>query len=359
MNKIKSIFIAVVFIVSAAANTLYSAPKNVLIEYVTGTWCGNCPCGHQTLNTISSQYPQTIILAYHAFNSDPWKNFNGNEIVGLMGFSSTPTASIDRNNTVGNGNYAAWITGVQNRYSSLPESRVDINVVSKSFNESSRELSLTVNSTALQNLTGQYKITFIITENNLIYEQNFYSNCGTPGIVPDYIHNHVTRTIVNGAAGENLNSGNIWNTNHTITKSITATLDPSWSASNCRIIVLVNKAESDFSLSMVEQAIEEDITTVGINGNNNEIPGSFSLSQNYPNPFNPSTNLEFGISNPEFVSLIVYDLLGNKVKTLVNEVKPAGIHKVKFDGSGLSSGIYFYTLTAGDFTDKKRMLLIK
>lgn len=360
MIKIKLVFLTTLFIIVPALNTSRSAPKNVLIEYVTGTWCGNCPCGHQTMNTISSQYPRTIIIAYHAFNSDPWKNFSGNEIVGLMGFSSTPTASIDRNNTVGNGNYAAWITGVQNRYSSLPESRVDINVVSKSFNESTRELSLTVNSTALQNLTGQYKITFVITEYNLIYEQNFYSNCGPPGIVPDYVHNHVTRTIVNGAAGENLNSGNVWNADQTFTKSISTVLAQNWNASNCKIIAIVNKAESSFPLSMVEQVIEVSVTgSVGINGNNNEIPGSFFLSQNYPNPFNPSTNLEFGISNPEFVSLIVYDLLGNKIKTLVNEVKPAGSYKIKFDGSGLSSGIYFYALTAGNFTDKKKMIIMK
>ena len=360
MNKIISMFIAIVFIVLAAADTSNSSPKNVLIEYVTGTWCGNCPCGHQTLNTISSQYPRTIIIAYHAFNSDPWKNFNGTEIVGLMGFSSTPTASIDRNSTVGNGNYNAWITGVQNRYSSVPDARVDINILSKSFNETSRELNLTVNSTALQDLTGQYKITFVITENNLIYEQNFYSNCGAPGIVPDYVHNHVTRTIINGASGENINSGNTWNANQIYTKTISTVLADNWNASNCKIIVFINKAELSFPLSMVEQAIEESVTgSVGITGNTNEIPGSYSLSQNYPNPFNPSTNLEFGISNLEFVSLKVYDLLGNEIKVLVNEVLPAGSYKIKFDGSGLSSGIYFYSLTAGNFADKKRMLLLK
>ncbi len=99
--------------------------------------------------------------------------------------------------------------------------------------------------------------------------------------------------------------------------------------------------------------------TTGIIPASNYISENFSLYQNYPNPFNPSTNLEFGISNLEFVSLKIYDLLGNEIKTLVNEVLPAGNYKIKFDGSGLSSGIYFYTLTAGELMDKKKMILLK
>ena len=81
--------------------------------------------------------------------------------------------------------------------------------------------------------------------------------------------------------------------------------------------------------------------------------------QNYPNPFNPVTNLEFGISDLEFVSLKVYDLLGNEIKTLVNEIKSPGVYKVEFDGSNLSSGMYFYKFTAGEFTEVKKMTLLK
>lgn len=106
-----------------------------------------------------------------------------------------------------------------------------------------------------------------------------------------------------------------------------------------------------------------------INGNfqyfnlNNEvnigIPVKFELSQNYPNPFNPSTNLEFGIPDLGFVSLKVYGASGREIATLVNEVKAAGYYSVKFNASGLSSGIYFYTLKADNFTATKKMLLMK
>ena len=97
-----------------------------------------------------------------------------------------------------------------------------------------------------------------------------------------------------------------------------------------------------------------NITTV-----ENNVPKQFMLNQNYPNPFNPVTNLEFGILNLGFVSLEIYDLLGKEVATLVSERLSPGIYKIKFDGSNFTSGIFFYKLEAGDFTDVKRMMLVK
>lgn len=104
----------------------------------------------------------------------------------------------------------------------------------------------------------------------------------------------------------------------------------------------------------------------GVNINVSNIPVKYNLSQNYPNPFNPNTNLEFGISKLGFVSLKVYDVLGNEIKTLVNENKPAGNYTIEFDardarqGSNLPSGIYFYTLLInGNLIDTKRMILLE
>lgn len=89
------------------------------------------------------------------------------------------------------------------------------------------------------------------------------------------------------------------------------------------------------------------------------IPQSFQLYQNYPNPFNPETNIRFQIADFAFVSLKVYDVLGNEIATLVNVEKLAGNYKVEFDGTGLPSGIYFYQLWAGSFYQTKKMLLLK
>jgi len=85
----------------------------------------------------------------------------------------------------------------------------------------------------------------------------------------------------------------------------------------------------------------------------------FSLEQNYPNPFNPTTSIQYAIGSRQFVTLKVYDVLGNTVATLVNEEKPAGTYEVKFDASNLSSGIYFYKLQAGSFIKTKKMILLR
>ena len=85
----------------------------------------------------------------------------------------------------------------------------------------------------------------------------------------------------------------------------------------------------------------------------------YRISQNYPNPFNPVTHWEFGISNLEFVSIKVFDVLGNEVAVLVSEKREPGNYTVEFDGSKFTSGIYYYRITAGNFTETKRMVLLK
>jgi len=91
----------------------------------------------------------------------------------------------------------------------------------------------------------------------------------------------------------------------------------------------------------------------------NETATSFSLAQNYPNPFNSTSKLKFQIANLGDVKIVVYDVMGREVQTLVNERLGAGVYEVSFDGNRLNSGIYFYQLKAGDFIQTKRMILIK
>jgi hypothetical protein len=97
----------------------------------------------------------------------------------------------------------------------------------------------------------------------------------------------------------------------------------------------------------------------GTGNNTLETPKTYSLAQNYPNPFNPVTKINFALPKQGFVSLKVYDVLGREVSTLVNEVKVAGSYSVDFDASMLSSGVYFYRLESGNFSDIKRMILVK
>ena len=121
----------------------------------------------------------------------------------------------------------------------------------------------------------------------------------------------------------------------------------------------LNTLGIDFAFTIPGNIKELTQSMVGISGQQNYAPDNFSLSQNYPNPFNPSTLINYELRVTGFAKLIVYDILGNEVATLVNEKQNAGSYSAEFDGSGFSSGIYFYKLDAGEFSETKRMILLK
>ena len=99
---------------------------------------------------------------------------------------------------------------------------------------------------------------------------------------------------------------------------------------------------------------------VRINGEGDlEIPKVYSLSQNYPNPFNPITTFKYGLPKRSNVSLKIYNILGQEVTTLVDRNQEAGYHQVQWDASGFPSGIYFYWMQAANFSQVRKMLLIK
>jgi glucuronoarabinoxylan endo-1,4-beta-xylanase len=98
---------------------------------------------------------------------------------------------------------------------------------------------------------------------------------------------------------------------------------------------------------------------VGVKESNAQLPAAYELLQNYPNPFNPRTVVGSRLPVVSNVKLVIYDLLGREVAVLVNERRAAGSYQDAFDGSGLSSGIYIYRLTAGTFVQSRKMVLIK
>ncbi len=110
-------------------------------------------------------------------------------------------------------------------------------------------------------------------------------------------------------------------------------------------------AESDYSneASLTIVGIEEEMTT----------PTDYSINQNYPNPFNPSTKIKFALPQNSHTKLIVYDLLGREIQTLINKELDAGYHEIIFDASIFPSGIYFYRIQSGNFIQTKKMILMK
>ncbi len=99
--------------------------------------------------------------------------------------------------------------------------------------------------------------------------------------------------------------------------------------------------------------------SVGVEGGPPQLPRVYSLSQNYPNPFNPTTTIHFELPKSGHVTLTVFNILGQQTLSVVNEKKEAGTYNVTIDGSRMASGVYFYRLMAGSFSQTKKMLLVK
>lgn len=120
--------------------------------------------------------------------------------------------------------------------------------------------------------------------------------------------------------------------------------------------------DSVVTLSIINPIVETarwSQISVGINSISSEIPDIFQLHQNYPNPFNPVTNIKFDIVKESNVKLIIYDALGKEIETLVNQTMKPGFYSYSFNGKNLASGVYFYKIITNDFTDIKKMLILK
>ena len=100
-------------------------------------------------------------------------------------------------------------------------------------------------------------------------------------------------------------------------------------------------------------------SATGVSEEEGLTPGKYILEQNFPNPFNPSTTINFSIPQKNFVSLRVFNIIGEEVSTLINEEKDAGSYHIKFNALNIPSGIYFYKITAGSFSATRKMILIK
>ncbi len=121
---------------------------------------------------------------------------------------------------------------------------------------------------------------------------------------------------------------------------------------------IIVDSDSGFGQTHFEIVIRFRVVTTDV-ANKPALPTRYELEQNYPNPFNPITVFSYQLPVASDVRLSVYDILGREVAMVVNEKKDAGVHEVKFDGSNLSSGVYFYRLKAGDFVQSKKLVFLK
>ncbi len=117
--------------------------------------------------------------------------------------------------------------------------------------------------------------------------------------------------------------------------------------------------DSNLVVGTEENGVYKCLLPVAVASNVNNLPANIFLEQNYPNPFNPKTTIQFTIPKSQFVSMEVYNLLGQKVATLKDEYLNAGMHTVEWNATGLASGVYLYRLQAGNYTETKKLILLR
>ena len=190
----------------------------------------------------------------------------------------------------------------------------------------------------------------------------------SPVLKLSFWYKHTIDTLDNAYVDISSDNGATWKSAKYYNKTMS-----SWNREVLDISSLANStANLKIRFSMVSNgSVVADgiyIDNIKLTGYNNtptsiagttEIPESYSLSQNYPNPFNPSTVISYNLAEGNFISLKVYNELGKEVATLVSERQNPGSYSINFNGSNLSSGLYYYKLQSGDFSDTKKMLLVK
>jgi hypothetical protein len=250
-NKLQIFAIAVSVVIAFftfSQEVFAQTQRNSLIEFCTGTWCQWCPCGDITIENLLVTHPNLIPLAYHGpAGQDPFSIFPGNEIIGLMGFTGYPTATVDRSSALGD--YTTWTSKV-NTQANVPAT-VSLEI-ERTFNTSTGQLDATVNMTALENLSGQFKYNLVLTEDSLIYNQTNNGACVSGGT--NWVHYWTVRAMINGASGEDVNTSSAWNQGEMISKTVSYSVPLTYNAEKCYLIAFVYKQASPMYLAQVQQA---------------------------------------------------------------------------------------------------------
>jgi len=290
-------------------------------------------------------YPDRIALVrYHTSDVDPFYLYNPEEVDVRQDYYNCDIAGyIFVDGADGGIEFPLWQGLFEDRMG--VESNLEMRINGE-YNGVTREVNLFVTVTATGEVSQpDLRLFVVLTESGLEHEQRE--------------HNQVMRDMIPDAEGESFTISN----GETLHFTRDFTLDNQLEDENCEIVVFVQS----YSSREVLQSAKEGLTTLeptAVEEETEILPGSFVLAQNYPNPFNASTIISFNLPEPAPVVLEIYNLSGQLLRTIVEGMGQAGNNQIIWDGldeegKGISSGIYFYKLNAGEWSQTRRMLLMR
>jgi hypothetical protein len=358
MKKL-SIVLAVVMMLVASYDAGNAAARKVLMEIITSTTCS--PCYAADVFYFVNWYPNyggnasVVTLAYHVWwptpGNDPMYMANQAPVQTRMTYYApsgnyAPRAFID-GFIDGGSSYTGWPGMIEGRW--LDFSPINITLTG-TRNGSVLNMNAAITAEQAVN-SSNWRVHWVVVQSEISEPQNSPS-----GYVP-FTHHFVHRNMYPDANGSPITISQ----GQTVNVPMTITLNAAWIPANCRVIVFVQN-NTDKKVQNAEYAEVATLTSVGepVNG----VPTTFAISQNYPNPFNPTTTIDYAVSKQSFVSVKVYNLLGQEVRTLVSEEKGIGVYQAKWDGKDnvgaeAPSGMYLYKMIAGSFSETKKMMFMK
>jgi Secretion system C-terminal sorting domain/Outer membrane protein Omp28 len=336
------VFAALLFIITSTISAQES--RKVLVEVFTNSHCPLCPAAHNAVENFlaGSNGDKISYLFYHMvypYSDDSlyYQSKVGSDARNIYynPVTATPQGWFDGTHQ---GSASGWDATLNN----LVATDSPLKII----------LSGTRNTTQF-NINAQLMRTGDIPDNDLVIHfvvaENLYY-AGRNGITH---HIHVMRKMFPTPEGQPFSIAS----NETKNIPQTIDLEPLWDADSLCVVAFVQSTGSK-TVYQSETINYNDLTVTGLNETEN-LPTDFILQQNYPNPFNPTTKISWQSPVSSWQTLKVYDVLGSEVKTLVNEYKPAGKYEISFNATNLPSGVYYYQLSAGNYFETKKMILLR
>ena len=329
--------------------------KRVLLEEFTGTWCGWCPYGVDSIHSLQSRYPDNLVVAsYH--NGDALSFLSASE-ENFLHVKFLPGGLVDRTFFAGEADTLVgrfdWGKHVEQR---LAEPNLaDITIENKHYNPVTRQTTLTVKVSFNENVQSPLRLNLLQTETGQNYAQDKYS-WPIPVLYP-FIHERVVKQVIPDITGDVIADVNPMPKGTVFTQDY-AFISEDSVAENCELVAFVTRGDADKTGEVI-QVYTEGFADRMVTAVEPPMSRNFELLQNYPNPFNPSTHIVYSIPSRSSVRISVYTMLGTLVSTLVDEVKDAGTHAVQFNAASLSSGTYLYKMETGNGTITKSMTILK
>lgn len=334
----KTYFFTCIFLILFVLSGFSQNPRNLLIDDVTATGCSHCACMDSVLHYIVlEQHPNTTVLGIQG-QSSMFYQPSLDSLIMMLGFQSTSTL-VNREGS--EQTVDGIVDSVNARYAAASQSPVKISITAKTYNPDTRMVNITVEITSLDmNLQGIFRINLAVTENNVMGPQQHDPGCPGGDPYPDKFipHYNVMRKIVLPVQGETLING-AWAKDQTFTKTYSFKLDSiDWDATNCNIVVYVDKKGVSLGTSQIQQSIIQSVTRpVGVGPDPDKFGSVIAI---YPNPSMGESMVKINIKESGIVRLYLVNSIGQEVAVISDQLMGVGNHSIRLNTAGLSSGLY-------------------